>query len=234
MSNLSTSVVDTLRQRIVEGHLRPGDKLPAESALEDEFRVSRTVIREALSRLQAAGLVEKYRGKGTYVLTRPTDHSFTAPSQEVTSHQDRLDLLDFRVGIEVEAAALAAQRRTTTQLTAIGTALAAFGQASRKPSAAVSADFDFHRSIAVAANNRLYLDLLQSLGPTMISMPQTRLLQADQEARDTHYTRVLDEHRSVYEAIARQDAQGAAAAIRTHLSNTRTRLVPLRPDDRRT
>lgn len=227
MSNLSTTIVDTIRQQIVEGRLRPGDKLPAESALENEFGVSRTVIREALSRLQASGLVEKYRGKGTYVLTRPTDHSFTAPSQEVRSHQDRLDLLDFRMGVEVEAAALAAQRRTNTQLTAISKALDAFEQASQKPSAAVSSDFDFHRSIAVAANNRLYLDLLQSLGPTMISMPQTRLLQADQDAQDKHYNRVLDEHRSVYDAIARQDAPGAAAAMRTHLSNTRIRLAPL-------
>lgn len=226
MSNLSTTVVETIRQRIIQGQLRPGDKLPAESALEDDFKVSRTVIREALSRLQAAGLVEKYRGKGTYVLTRPTGHSFAAPPQENQSYQDRLDLLDFRIGVEVEAAALSAQRRSTVQLSALEAALDAFEQASDKPSAAVTADFDFHRSIAVAANNRLYLDLLQSLGPTMISMPQTRLMQAGQEAQGAHYNRVLDEHRTVYEAIARQDAQGAAAAMRTHLANSRTRSAP--------
>ncbi|MEC5199464.1 GntR family transcriptional repressor for pyruvate dehydrogenase complex [Arthrobacter sp. PL16] len=225
MSNLSTAVVETIRQQIIQGQLCPGDKLPAESALENEFKVSRTVIREALSRLQTAGLVEKYRGKGTYVLTRPTDHSFSAPLQENQSHQDRLDLLDFRIGIEVETAGLAAQRRSTTQLTAIRTALDAFEHANHKPSAAVTTDFDFHRSIAVAANNRLYLDLLQSLGPTMISMPQTRLLQADQEAQATHFRRVVDEHQAIHDAIERQDPQGSAAAMRTHLSRTRARLA---------
>ena len=226
MSNLSSAVVDALRRQIIDGTLQPGDKLPAESALEQQFGVSRTVVREALSRLQTTGLVEKYRGKGTYVLTRPTDHAFTVPPQEGHTHQDRMDLLDFRIGIEAETAALAAQRRTNPQLTAIGAALDVFASARHRPSAAVTADFDFHRSVAVAANNRLYLDLLHSLGPTMISMPQTRLLQTDQEARDTHYNRVLDEHRTVHEAITRQDPQGAAAAMRTHLSNTRERLAP--------
>ena len=228
MSNLSTGVVDSIRQQIVSGQLHPGDKLPAESALEQEFKVSRTVIREALSRLQAAGLVEKYRGKGTYVLTRPSSHPFTAALQSTHSHQDSLDLLDFRVGMETETAALAARRRSTAQLGAISDALGAFAASRQKPSAAVTADFEFHRSIAIAANNRFYLDLLESLGTTMIAMPQTRLMQTDPEARDVHYGRVLDEHQAIHDAIRRQDPQSSAAAMRTHLANSRERLAPIR------
>lgn len=228
MSNLSTTVVDALRQQITDGVLQPGHKLPAESALEQEFEVSRTVIREALSRLQAAGLVEKYRGKGTYVLTRPTSHSFAAPSQENQSHQDRIDLLDFRIGIEVATAALAARRRSTTQLTAVKRALDAFGESREKPSSAVTADFAFHRSIAIAANNRYYLDLLESLGTTMIAMPQTRLMQPDPAAQDNHYSRVQDEHQAIYDAIRLQDPQASSAAMRTHLTNTRIRLTNTR------
>lgn len=225
MSNLSTTVVDALRQQIIDGTFQPGDKLPAESALEQDFKVSRTVIREALSRLQAAGLVEKYRGKGTYVLTRPANHSFAAPSQENQSHQDRIDLLDFRIGIEVETAALAAERRSTTQLTAAQGALDAFANSREKPSSAVTADFAFHRAIAIAANNRYYLNLLESLGPTMIAMPQTRLLQPDSAAQDNHYNRVQDEHQAICHAIALQDPRGSSAAMRTHLTNTRIRLT---------
>lgn len=224
MSSLSTGVVDEIRRRIVDGHLHPGDKLPAESALEQDFGVSRTVIREALSRLQAAGLVEKYRGKGTFVLTRPSGRAFTAPLQEAYSHQDRLDLLDFRIGMEVEAAALAAHRRTAGQLAAVAAALDAFGQAASRPSAAVAADFAFHRSIAIAANNRFYLDLLESLGATMISMPHPRLVEEDHDEQDASFDRVLHEHQAIRDAIGRQDVQGSAAAMRAHLSNTRARL----------
>lgn len=90
----------------------------------------------------------------------------------------------------------------------------------------VTADFEFHRRIAIAANNRFYLDLLESLGTTMIAMPQTRLMQADPGAQDAHYGRVLAEHHAIHDAIQRRDPQGSAAAMRTHLSNSRARLAP--------
>lgn len=225
MTNLSTTVVDTLRQQIVQGTLQPGDKLPAESALERDFAVSRTVIREALSRLQAAGLVEKYRGKGTYVLTRPADHRFAAPTLQPRSRQDRIDLLDFRMGIEAETAALAARRRSTVQLTAARATLEDFSRWREKPSSAISADFAFHRALAVAANNRLFLDLLESLGPTMIAMPRTRLAPTGADAQEDHFGKVQDEHGAIYRAVEQQDPQGSSAAMRTHLTNTRNRLL---------
>jgi GntR family transcriptional regulator, transcriptional repressor for pyruvate dehydrogenase complex len=227
--SLTYSVVEQIRSSIVDGGIGPGDKLPAESALMEQFAVSRTVIREAISRLQAAGLVETYRGKGTYVLTRPSEESFTAGPEQIRTPEDRLQLLDFRLGLEVEASALAALRRTPTQLAKIGSALADFRSARDKPSEAVEADFRFHRAIAVATNNRFYVDLLASLGPAMIAMPQTRLLANNDDGEETHFSRVAFEHETVFDAIGRQDAQSAAAAMRTHLANSRARLAR-RPD----
>ncbi|MBG6185008.1 GntR family transcriptional repressor for pyruvate dehydrogenase complex [Arthrobacter sp. CAN_A214] len=226
MSSLTATVVENIRQQIIDGDIRPGDKLPAESALEEQFSVSRTVVREAISRLHAAGLVETYRGKGTYVLTRPSTQAFAADPENVRTFQDRLDLLDFRLGTEVEAAALAARRRTPTQLAAIDRALGEFIRARDLPSNAVEADFSFHRNITIASNNRFYLDLLTSLGPTMISMPQTRLMQPDTTAQRQHFDRVIEEHRTIADAIDREDPQSAAAAMRTHLANSRVRLLP--------
>ncbi|WP_028280633.1 FadR/GntR family transcriptional regulator [Arthrobacter sp. H5] len=226
MSNLTSGVVDQIRQQIISGKVSPGDKLPAESALEKQFAVSRTVIREAISRLQPAGLVETYRGKGTYVLTRPSRQPFTADPDHIRTLQDRLDLLDFRIGLEGETAALAARRRTKTQLAAMDRALQTFMSARALPSNAVEADFDFHRTIAIASNNRFYIDLLASLGATMISMPQTRLMQPDAAAQQHHYGRVIEEHSTIHNAIKREDPLGAAAAMRTHLANSRARLIP--------
>jgi GntR family transcriptional repressor for pyruvate dehydrogenase complex len=222
--SLAEKVERLLRAQIVGGGVGPGDKLPSESGLMEQFGVSRTVIREAVSRLQAAGLVETYRGKGTYVLTRPSEEAFQVHPAEFRTVANRIELLDFRLGIEVEAASLAALRHTAAQLRDISGALDAFRSSREKPSGAVEADFRFHLNIAVASNNHFFADLVSSLGPTMIAMPQTRLRSANENERDEHFTRVTFEHEAIYSAIARRDAPGAHAAARVHLANSRDRL----------
>jgi GntR family transcriptional repressor for pyruvate dehydrogenase complex len=225
-ASLSHGVADRLTALIVNGDVRPGDKLPAESALMDRYGVSRTVIREAVSRLQVAGLVETYRGKGSFVLTRPARSPFTADPGELRTPDDVIALLDFRLGIEVEAAALAAARRTPAQLRRLDEALTLFTASAGNPGAAARADFALHQRIAEAANNRYFVDLLGSLGPTMIAMPHTRLAAADETARSAHFARVVQEHEDIVAAIRRGDPLGAAAAVRTHLGNSRARLRP--------
>ncbi|MDQ4489511.1 FadR/GntR family transcriptional regulator [Sinomonas sp. ASV486] len=228
-ASLTDGVVDRLTGRIVDGGFAPGDKLPSEGELMEQFAVSRTVVREALSRLQAAGLVETYRGRGTFVLTRPSEEAFSIEAGSVRTVPERLELLDFRIAVEVEAASLAAQRRTPAQLDEIARALDVFRASRAKPSGAVDADFRFHTAIAAAASNRYYAELLTSLGPTIIAMPQTRLRAAEGPERDAHFDRVTYEHESIYAAIERGDPAGAAAAVRTHLANSRQRLT-LGPD----
>ena len=72
--------------------------------------VSRTVVREAVTRLRAEGLVETFQGRGSFVLAMPEPTSFTVESAAIRTHHDVLDMIDFRLGIESEAAALAAAR----------------------------------------------------------------------------------------------------------------------------
>jgi GntR family transcriptional regulator, transcriptional repressor for pyruvate dehydrogenase complex len=223
--NLTDDVEGRIRDRIVGGDVGPGDKLPSESELREEFGVSRTVIREAISRLQAAGLVETYHGKGTFVLVRPSDEPFSPDAHRIRTAQDRVELLELRTGLEVEAAALAASRRTPAQLAAIAGALESFRHSRSKPSATLDADFRFHLAIAAATANRYFPDLLASLGPTMIAMPQTRLRAPGEAARDPHFERVVVEHEAIYSGIERQDGRAAAAAMRTHLASSRTRLT---------
>ncbi|HZX05928.1 FadR/GntR family transcriptional regulator, partial [Kribbella sp.] len=109
MTNLAYEIVEDLKQRILTGEIAPGEKLPGENSLVEEFGVSRTVVREAVSRLQAAGLVETFQGRGSFVLEVPE----RPPGlRAVRSHRDVLELMDFRIGVETEAAGLAAVRRT--------------------------------------------------------------------------------------------------------------------------
>ena len=221
---LAHELVELLKARILSGEIGPGQKLPPESSLAAEFGVSRTVVREAISRLQAAGLVETFQGSGSFVLALPESTEFSVEASQIRTHRDVLDMIDFRIGVESESAGLAATRRTDRQLKAIERALVDLGQSGEQPSRAVEADYQFHLKIALASDNRFYADLLSSLGPMMIMLPRTRLQPAYTVSDATHLTRVTLEHENIYLAIAHQDAAAARAAMRLHLSNSRARL----------
>jgi len=221
-TSLALRVVAGMKDSILAGDLPPGHKLPSETELVEEYGVSRTVIREAVTRLRAEGLVETFQGRGSFVLAMPEPTSFTVESAAIRTHHDVLDMIDFRLGIECEAAALAAARVDAAGAEAIKAALAAFVAAA--PEVAVEADFGFHRAVAAASANRFYLDLLDSLGPMMILLPRTRLGDAHSLTDASHVERVRSEHDNVAAAVVAGDPDTARAAMRVHLGNTRRRL----------
>lgn len=222
-TTLAQKVVTGLKDKIFSGDLPPGHKLPSEAELIDEFGVSRTVIREAVTRLRAEGLVETFQGRGSFVLAVPEPTSFTVESATIRTQHDVLDMVDFRIGVECEAAALAATRMTADARATVDAALTAFVSAA--PGHAVEADFLFHRAVAAASGNRFYLDLLDSLGPMMIMLARTRLGDAHSLTDATHVERVRREHDDIAAAVVAGDADLARAAMRVHLGNTRRRLT---------
>ncbi|MFF2317981.1 FadR/GntR family transcriptional regulator [Arthrobacter sp. NPDC058097] len=222
--NLTADLAADLRTRIVDGVIQPGEKLPSENTLIGEFGVSRTVVRSALTRLQAEGLVETERGRGSFALTPPTAGPASGQPRAVVTAEDRLHLLEFRIGVETEAAALAAGNRTERQLTALRQALADFTDSVEHPAHAMKADFEFHKAVAAASGNPFYTDCLASLGQTMIAMPRTRLMTGVEHYARDHFEQVVHEHGSIFAAIADSDGAAASAAMRNHLANSRRRL----------
>lgn len=223
--NLTADLTAELRTRIVDGLIQPGQKLPSENALILEFGVSRTVVRSALTRLQAEGLVETERGRGSFALTPPPEGRQPTPeARPVSTLEDRERLLEFRAGVESEAAALAARNHSGRQLKAAFQALEDFMASGEHPARAMKADYEFHRAVAAASGNPYYSDCLASLGQTMIAMPRTRLMTGVEHYARDHFEQVVHEHQSVYAAVADGDAPAAAAAMRTHLANSRRRL----------
>lgn len=221
--SLAYGLIEVLGDRIRDGRLANGDKLPPEAAIMAEFGVSRTVVREALSRLQAAGLVQTRHGIGTFVVGLGDAAPFRIEADQVATLRDVLEVLELRIAIETEAAALAAQRRTAPELAAMRAALDAFAGAVEEGRDAVGPDFQFHLEIARATQNAHFASLMASLGTTII--PRTRLDRPQQpsEQRSTYLRRVNGEHESIFDAIASQDADAARAAMRTHLANSRER-----------
>ena len=222
--NLAMRVVDSLADRIRDGSLACGDKLATESALMAEFGVSRTVIREALSKLQAAAMVQTRHGVGTFVTQGGLDSAVfrIRPDQLETLH-DVLAMLELRIGVETEAAGLAARRRTADNLAGMRRALLAFTKAVEAGRDAVGPDFQFHLEIARATQNPHFSTVLQSLGTATI--PRTRLdpSSASTDERQAYLRRLNAEHGSIVDAIDGHDGEAARAAMRTHLANSRER-----------
>jgi len=223
-TTLAQRVVTGLKERILSGDLAPGSKLPSESELIAAYAVSRTVVREAVTRLRAEGLVETFQGRGSFVLAVPEPTTFRVEASALRTHHDVLAMVDFRIGVESEAAALAAARADAGAASAVGAAMDAFVAAA--PEEAVEADFTFHRAVAAATGNRFYLDLIESLGPMMILLPRTRLGDAYSLTDVAHVERVRREHENVAAAVRAGDPETARAAMRVHLGNTRRRLTP--------
>lgn len=212
-----------LGQRIRDGQLVPGDKLPTEAEIMAEHGVSRTVVREALSKLQASGLVETRHGVGTFVVEGGEPTSFRVEPQQLETLRDVVALLELRIGLETESAALAAQRRSAQNLAEMRAALDAFAKAVEAGADAVAADFQFHSEIARATQNPHFVQLMATLGATAI--PRARLEPAGEltDERRDYLRRVNAEHESIFVAIAGGDAEAARAAMRTHLANSRER-----------
>jgi DNA-binding FadR family transcriptional regulator len=220
--SLAETVVADLVAKIRAGIHRPGDRLPTEPALMADLGVSRTVIREAMSRLQAAGLVETRHGIGTFVLA--TEPSTSLDVGTVVTIRDVMAMLELRISLETEAAALAAVRREDHHVADMQTAVDAFDRALETGGDGVAADFDFHLTIARATGNRYFESVFRHLGTTTI--PRTRLdtSRMAPEAGPGYLVRTNREHQSICDAITRRDAESARAAMRMHLSNSRERL----------
>lgn len=220
---LTSQLVRTLTERIAQGALKPGDKLPSEQELIEQFRVSRTVVREAISSLRAAGLVVTQQGVGAFVLQAAAE-PFRIDENSLDLIKEVINVLELRIALEAEAAALAAQRRAPEQVSAMRAALDRMEAAIAASEDAVASDLEFHQTIAEATGNSHFTHLFNYLGALMIPRARVQTFRFFADDRTEYLRQVNREHEDIYQAIARQDADAARSAMRLHLSNSRERL----------
>lgn len=221
---LVQEVVESLSASIREGVIPSGAKLPTESEIMARFDVSRTVVREAISRLQANRLVETRHGVGTFALAPQVGGNFQIAAVDLATVADVIALLELRISLETEAAGLAAQRRTEANLQAMQSMLDAFQVSIEEDSDAVPSDFSFHMEVAKATGNRHFADLMTYLGTMIIPRTRINTPSSAPEGRMAYLRRVHGEHEYIFNAIRNQDADAARAAMRTHLANSKDRL----------
>ncbi|TCU24731.1 GntR family transcriptional regulator [Rhizobium azibense] len=222
---LAQQLIDQMRAQIESGKLKEGDQLPTEPQLEATFGVSRTVVREAIADLRSAGYVRPIQGKGVFVSNPSAQKAFSLTPIEIRSIPETLELLEFRMATEGEAAAIAAYRRTAEQEAAIRAANRKMAQMIEDGAPTVEADYEFHMAIAAATNNRFYVDVLRHFGPRSIPRGQFPTLP---EAHDRAYLeKVHAEHVEILEAIADQEPERARQAMRAHLLASQRRYRKL-------
>lgn len=219
--NLTQQLVAEFARRIREGEIQSGEKLPTEQVITRENGVSRTVVREAMARLQAEGLVETRHGIGTFVVDASAPRSALAdtPPQATGSPQDAMAILELRLSLEPEAAALAARRRSAEQLASIEQALRHLQDCAVRGADTVEADHEFHRSIALCTDNSFFIDVMNQLGSSIL--PRMGVGFGNQPIAPDSPDPVAQtrEQEQIYSAIALQDPEAARAAMRLHLRN---------------
>lgn len=218
---LAQQIATVLRERITTGAIPPGGRLPTEQQLADSFGVSRTVIREAVSSLKHAGLIDTRQGVGAFV----TEAGCTTVSID-TSHLGREQTLlytfEARFAIEPVVAALAAERRSREDLAEMRAALMQLRESNASGTGGAEADAEFHRTILNAARNPYFLGLLQVMQATMIDAMRISIANT---ARITNGPEsVWREHERIFFAIKDQDPAKARKMARDHLRKSATRL----------
>lgn len=222
--SLSGELVARLTDDITSGKIPPGSRLPTEQEMIAATGVSRTVVREAVAALRADGLVITRQGVGAFVpenARRPLRIDFDplAPLRTV------LDVMELRTGIEIEAAGLAADRGSASQIRKITDCLDAVSAAIKRGEDAIAQDFALHCSIADATGNPQFRRFLEHLGRFVI--PRQTIRGGPGIPKRAYSETFQQEHRDIVQAIRSGAVSQARAAMRRHLSNSRKRYQRL-------
>ena len=227
--SLTDRVAQILLDEVTGGGYRIGEVLPPEQVIAQRLNVSRTVLREAVARLKVEGILESRQGRGLCVIANSRPLVLRIQEVEDDDIERIIGLVELRRGVEIEAAALAAERRQPEDLQALREALERMAGAleAGDVAAGAAADLDFHRAIACATGNshyRNFFDFLSLLLRRGLEVSRKRSARVD--GREVQ---AQQEHQAIYDAVALSDPAQARCRARIHVVNTELRLRSLHP-----
>ncbi|WP_413615017.1 FadR/GntR family transcriptional regulator [Halomonas cupida] len=219
---LADKLYGKLMQAIIDGQFEKGEKLPSEHRICQHYSVSRPVVREALMRLQADGIIISRQGSGSFVQRIPPAGLIQyADASDVSL---LLKSYEVRIALECESSALAAERRNEGQLIQLRDALKGMEEDFSQGRIASEADFTFHMVIAEATGNDMFPGILESIHMD-IEKAMTMALSITKSASQERIDRVIGEHRMILDAIEQRDSDGARLAMRHHINRVRKRVT---------
>jgi len=215
---ISSAIVRQVEELILQGVLRPGDRLPAERDLAEVMEVSRPTLREALADLEERGLIVTRPGGGTFV-AEVLGSAFAAPLIELFATHDAalFDYIAFRRDLEGLAAERAAINATATDLEVIDSVFARMEEAAQKrnPDEEAAIDAQFHMTIVEAAHNVVMLHMMRSLYDLLVRgvFYNRSIVYSLRERR----SKLLEQHRAIRDAVLTRDPKAARAAVEAHM-----------------
>ncbi|WMS41414.1 FCD domain-containing protein [Acuticoccus sp. MNP-M23] len=213
-------VADDLERRISAGEFKIGERLPTERALAGEYSVSRTCVREALLAMEIAGLVSIRVGSGVFVLATEIPQT---RARTLRAHQHGpSELLEARLVIEPELAALAAARAGDAEIATIAEAIEIMREEHRLAAESERGDRIFHSTIASAAHNGLLQAMIEEVW-TEMSAPMWQALQAHIRSPLLRLGWIED-HEAVLAALCARDRRRARSAMKAHIERVRDTL----------
>ena len=218
-------VSEILHEKIRSGVLKPGDRLDSVEQLAEQLQVSRSAVREALSALNAMGLIEIKQGSGTFVKSVPSNRlDFPLSTAMLSNKHGIAHLLEVRKIIEVGAAASAAVHRKERDIQAMLQILEDMQQAHGDGELGEKVDYQFHVAIATASQNPLLTTILDQISGLMIdTMKETRRIWL--YSKKTTSEQLYDEHMQIFLAIQQQNEELAKYAMAAHLNNVEKVLL---------
>ncbi|MCT9123852.1 FadR/GntR family transcriptional regulator [Cupriavidus gilardii] len=219
---MSDTVAQQLLKQIEIGSFSATGKLPTEAVLAQQFGVSRTVIREAISRLKNEGVVEPRQGSGVFVKEHGAIRPLRIDYAEAIEPSSMPHLLAVRRAIEAEVAAEAARRCTDRDIAEIDAALANIDEAAAAGRDGVAEDVAFHRKIAAVTGNPYFIKTLNFLNQYLEA--GVAVTRRNEATRDDFSRQVREEHAAIVDAIRARDPMAARNAALTHLYNAERRL----------
>jgi GntR family transcriptional repressor for pyruvate dehydrogenase complex len=219
----TTQVAEWFGREIRAGRLLSGEKLPTEQELIGRFGVSRTVIREAMASLRSEGLVTSRQGSGVFVADHRANPTFRIVSDEVRSLTEVQNVLQLRLALELEAAGIAAEKRSDEDLAQMRHWLDLIDASIAAGGSAIEADFAFHRAISSATGNPYFERFMHFLGPVIIPRQSIRPPAETPDQLRRYLEQVQTEHRRIYQAIERRNVEAARFTLREHLEAGRER-----------
>jgi len=214
-ATLADRALAALLAHIRAERMRPGMGLPSEAKLTELLGVSRPVVREALRNLRGLGVIDIFNGRGAVVreLSPASLEVFFSHALQ-TVDQSLIELMDLRTGLECEAAALAAERRSATDVAALQALVAEMRAVTADAHAYSRLDADLHVAIARATGNRLYLQMVQSI---RVALQQASLAGMRIRLERREVGLVHDMHEAIVSHIIAQAPEAAASEMRRHM-----------------
>lgn len=208
-------IIQQLKQLIVSGQLKPGDRLPAERVLAEKLGVGRSYVREAIRKLEFFGLLKTSPQSGTYVSGYSIKMIEGVLTDIINFNKDDFSaMIEARYYMEVNAARLAAMRRTDEDLALLRSAVEDYDQKVNSKQDAVQEDMFIHLRIANATRNSVFESMLLMLLPDIIrNIIEKKICGEDRGVR------AMEEHHEILQAIADQDGDAASAAMAVHLDD---------------